>query len=79
MPNDLTPLVEHVFQTLPSDVDRRHRLIAALDIVVPVGHPLKGDVQNIRFGLDHHISQLRELTLAAADRASAAVQIGGGR
>lgn len=79
MPNDLTPLVEHVLQTLPGDVDRRHRLIVALDIVVPVDHPLKTDVQNIRFGLDRHISQLRELTLAAADRASAAIQIGGAR
>lgn len=72
-------LTAMVLDHLPRDVDQRRAVLNALSQRLAPTSPEWTTVSELLSSLDAHISQLRELTLAAADRASAAVQIGGAR
>lgn len=58
-------IANHVLQTLPPAFDERHKVIRALHHLMPPKHPMAKAVADLRFGLDHHASQLRELNLTA--------------
>ncbi len=63
MSDQLLPVIRHVIATLPPGLDDRAKLLRSLDFIVPVGHPEKEAVSNLRFGIDHHLTQLVELQL----------------
>ena len=61
-----TNIVNHVMRSLPSGVDARLSILKSLDEVLPTTHPAAQTVKDSRFGLEHHITQLRELNLGNA-------------
>ena len=72
-------VIQSVLVTMPDRIDDRLKGLDCLISVVPEGHPRLEELKQSRHHLNRHVNAQRELTLAAADRASAAVQIGGGR
>ena len=63
-------VIRHVLMTMPAGVDERSKLLRSLDKLVPAGHELKDQVAQLRFGIDHHLTQLRELALGGEGRVS---------
>jgi hypothetical protein len=53
-------------RTLPAGVEPRLSILKSLDEAIPATHSLAETVKDARFGLEHHITQLRELNLGNA-------------
>jgi hypothetical protein len=69
-------IIDHVLSTLPEGFSDRHRLVKALSDVTPHDHPSLAVIKELRFGLDHHLTALRDLPLQESVTADPAANRG---
>jgi hypothetical protein len=63
MADNWSVLAAHCIATLPPDIDQRYQLVKALSESAPPEALLADYVKCLRFGLDHHFTQIMEFSL----------------